>query len=145
MGIRHVGERGAEILAEHFSTIDRLMTASEQDLAQLPDVGPKVAESIYRFFRLPDNVKLINRLRTLKLPLAGVARPLEVPRQDLAGQTFVLTGTLDRMSREEATGMIKQRGGRVTSSVSRRTSIVVQGRDSRIEIGQSPRAGISDR
>ncbi|MCL4848587.1 MAG: NAD-dependent DNA ligase LigA [Acidobacteria bacterium] len=141
LGIRHVGERGAQALAAHFGEMARLMDASLDELVEVTDVGPVVAASVRSFFEEPENRHLVERLRQ-----AGVnmGQPLEPPvaRNEpgpLAGQTFVLTGTLDSMTRDEAQAAIVARGGKVASSVSRKTSFVVAGRDagSKLEKAQS--------
>jgi DNA ligase (NAD+) len=129
LGIRHVGERTAQILAKEFGSIERLEQASQEELEQVHEIGPKLAESIYNFFRQPENRELIERLRAAGLPMA--AEVVQQPRESqvFAGKTFVLTGTLDTLTREEAAALIEQRGGRVSSSVSKKTSYVLAGRD----------------
>jgi DNA ligase (NAD+) len=129
IGIRHVGERTAQILAKHFGSIERLEAASKEELEQVHEIGPKLAESIWQFLRQPENRALIERLRAAGLPMkaAGVEEPGLA--QVFAGKTFVLTGTLDSMSREEASARIAERGGRVSSSVSKKTDFVVAGKD----------------
>ena len=127
LGIRFVGERTAQLLAEHFGAMDRLEEASLEELKEVPEVGPKVAESIAEFFSEPTNRKLIEHLRN-----AGVNMKDErkAPRDSkLAGQTFVFTGTLSNRSREEAEALVVARGGKAGSSVSKRTSYVVVGTD----------------
>jgi DNA ligase (NAD+) len=128
LGIRHVGERTAQLLAEHFGAMEHLEKASEPELEQVHEVGPKLAASIHRFFREPHNVELIGRLRDRGLPMRAAVVP-ERREQKFAGQTFVLTGTLEGMTREEAAALIEERGGRVTGSVSKKTSFVVAGAD----------------
>src|SRR2546425_3648454 len=129
LGIRHVGERTAQILAKHFRSIERLEKASQEELEQVHEVGPKLAESIYKFLKQPENRELIKRLRDARLPMKSETVEDEQPEQIFAGKTFVLTGTLDGMTRDEATALIEQRGGRVSSSVSKKTSFVLAGRD----------------
>src|SRR5262245_53855897 len=128
-GIRHVGERTAQILSKQFGTIERLAEASRDELEQVHEIGPKLAGSIYQFFRQPENLALIERLRSAGLPMKS--HDVELPNVDqvFMGKTFVLTGTLDTMTREEAAALIAQRGGRVSSSVSKKTSFVLAGRD----------------
>ena len=129
LGIRHVGERTAQILAKHFRSIERLEKASQEELEQVHEVGPKLAESIYKFLKQPENRELIKRLRDARLPMKSETVEDEQPEQIFAAKTFVLTGTLDGMTRDEATALIEQRGGRVSSSVSKKTSFVLAGRD----------------
>ena len=142
IGIRHVGERTAQILALHFGSVERLEQASQEELEQVHEIGPKLAESIYQFFRLPENRGLIERLRQAGLPMK--AEGVEQPRvaQVFAGKTFVLTGTLDTMTREEATALIVERGGRVSSSVSKKTSFVVAGRDAGSKLDKARDLGV---
>jgi DNA ligase (NAD+) len=129
LGIRHVGERTAQILAREFGSIQRLEQASKEELEQVHEVGPKLAESIYEFLKRPDNRALIERLQRAELPMQSDQPVAPRAPQKFAGKTFVLTGTLDGMSREEAAALIEERGGRVSSSVSKKTSYVLAGKD----------------
>jgi DNA ligase (NAD+) len=129
LGIRHVGERGAQALARVFGDMDAIARAPGDALERVPDVGPVVARAVRAFFDEPHNRELIARLREAGVNMtaaergpAGTARPLE-------GRTFVLTGTLASMTREEAIARIEQRGGKVSSSVSRKTRYIVAGAD----------------
>ena len=142
LGIRHVGERTAQILAKHFGSIERLEHASQDELERVYEVGPKLAESIYKFFRQTENRGLVKRLRSAGLPMKAeiVEEPTE--GQVLAGKTVVLTGTLDTMTREEATALIEARGGRVTSSVSKKTSFVLAGRDAGSKLEKAQKLGV---
>ena len=126
LGIRNVGEATARDLARHFGRLDALMSASEEDLQQAPDVGPVVAQSIVHFLRERHNRTIIEDLRGLGVnwPEATVDRRAE---QALAGKTFVLTGTLPNLSREDAKKRIEARGGKVAGSVSKKTDYVVAG------------------
>jgi DNA ligase (NAD+) len=129
LGIRHVGERTAQILASSFHSIDLLMGASQEELEQVPEVGPVVAATIYRFMREPRNVELIERLRAAGVRMVSEGPPPDRPAQIFAGQTIVVTGTLESWSREEARALIEARGGRVSGSVSRKTAFVLAGAD----------------
>jgi DNA ligase (NAD+) len=142
IGIRHVGERTAQILARHFGSIERLEHASPEELEQVHEIGPKLAESIYRFLRQPENHALIERLRNAGLPMKSdaVEEPQLAPV--FAGKTFVLTGTLDTMTREEATALIAERGGRVSSSVSKKTDFVLAGRDAGSKLQKARDLGV---
>ena len=128
VGIRHVGERTAQLLADHFGSMERLQEAPPAELEQVHEVGPKLAESIHRFFREQHNIDLIERLRQLGLPMRAAVQRDRLP-QKFAGKTFVLTGTLEGMTREEAAALIAERGGRVTTSVSKKTDYVLAGAD----------------
>jgi DNA ligase (NAD+) len=128
LGIRFVGERTAVFLAEAFGSLDKIAQASAEELQRAEEVGPKVGESVSQFFREPRNRELVERLRAAGLKFEYEAKlkkggPLE-------GLTFVLTGTLPTLSREEATRLIESAGGKVSGSVSRKTSYVVAGEES---------------
>jgi len=129
IGIRMVGERTASILAEHFGSMDELAKASLEELEAAFEVGPKVAESIHTFFREPRNQKLLDRLRHQGLQMEMAQRKKLSQAAPLAGQTFVLTGTLQKYTREAAKEKIEQAGGHVTTSVSKKTDYVVAGSD----------------
>ncbi len=129
LGIRHVGERTAQILAEQFGSMERLAEASQAELELVHEVGPKLAESIYHFFHEPKNLELVERLRKASLVMKAETAAKLRAVQIFAGKTFVLTGTLAGMTREEASELIQQRGGRVSSSVSKKTSYVLAGAD----------------
>jgi DNA ligase (NAD+) len=130
LGIRHVGERAAEVLAAAFGDIDALMTAPVEQLQTTPDIGPVLAASVRAWFDEPRNRQLIGKLREAGLRMEATRRSeRRPPGGPLAGQAVVLTGTLSSMTREEATAAIERLGGRVTGSVSRKTSFVVVGAD----------------
>ena len=141
LGVRHVGERTAQLLAEHFGSMEDLSLATPEELEQVREVGPEIGESIRRFFHEPQNRDLIERLRNYGLNMKAAVRRERVP-QVLAGKTFVITGTLDGMTREEATSLIEQRGGRVSSSVSRKTSYLVAGADPGSKLDKARAAGV---
>jgi len=126
LGIRFVGERTAALLAAHFGSMDALMAATEEELTRVNEVGPKVAEGVYEFFAEPRNRSLIEALRTAGLTFTAEKR---VTSDKLADQTFVLTGTLPTLTRESAKEMIEAAGGKVSGSVSKKTSYVVAGED----------------
>lgn len=142
LGIRHVGERTAELLAEHFGTMEALEAASQAELEQVHEVGPRLAESIWEFLRDEQNRALIERLRGHGLPMKGEVVRERLP-QTLAGKTFVLTGTLEGLTREEASSLIALRGGRVTSSVSKKTDFVLAGRDAGSKLDKAQQLGIT--
>jgi DNA ligase (NAD+) len=142
LGIRHVGERTAQILAREFGSIERLEQASKEELEQVHEVGPKLAESIYEFLRQPENRALIERLRQAALPVQSDEPVAPKTAQTFAGKTFVLTGTLDGMSRAEAAELIEERGGRVSSSVSKKTSYVVAVKDPGSKLDKARQLGV---
>jgi DNA ligase (NAD+) len=128
LGIRHVGERTARILADQFDSIDELMDASEERLGSIFEIGPIVAASIAEWFREPRNRELILRLKR-----AGVStrrkQQRKAAKRNLESKQFVLTGKLSRFTRDDARQMIEQRGGRVTGSVTKKTDFLVVGED----------------
>ncbi len=126
LGIRMVGERTAQFLAEHFGSLDAIMNAKAEELEEVNEVGPRIAESIVEFFSDEHNRKLVNDLRKAGLTFAGQKK---IKGTKLAGKTFVLTGTLERHTRDEAKKMIEDAGGRVSGSVSKKTDYVVAGSD----------------
>ena len=127
LGIRFVGERTAEFLAQHFGSLDKISEASREELQEASEVGPKVAESIYAFFHEPRNRELLERLKAANLSFEYTARKRK--EGVLNGLTIVLTGTLPSLSREEAKQRIEAAGGKVASTVSKKTSFVVAGDD----------------
>ena len=127
LGIRFVGERTAQLLAEHFGSLEKLASASLEGLTEVTEVGPKVAESIVEFFSEPANRKVIEKLRKAGLKLTEERK---APRDTrLAGKTFVFTGTLAHRTREEAAELVIRHGGKTSSSVSKKTDYVVVGTD----------------
>ena len=125
LGIRFVGERTGQLLAEQFSSLEELAAASEEHLVEVPEVGPKVAASIAEFFSEPANRKLVVKLR--KKEVHPTAEKREVKSQKLAGKSFVFTGGLANRTREEAEELVQQHGGKISSSVSKKTDYVVVG------------------
>ena len=145
LGIRNVGEATARDLARHFGSLDRLMQADEEELQQVKDVGPAVAMSLRQFFSERHNLEVIRKLRD---PRTGVrweehegapARPAGA----LAGKTFVLTGTLPTLAREEARELIESRGGKVSGSVSKKTDYVVAGDDPGSKLARARELGVT--
>ncbi len=139
LGIRFVGTRTAELLAETFGDMDALMAASREDLERVPEVGPRVAEAVREFFDLPANRELIERLRTAGLNFAAEKK---VRSSKLEGKSFVLTGTLPTLTREEATERIERAGGRVIGSVSKKTSYIVAGDDAGSKLDKARTLGV---
>jgi len=140
LGIRHVGESTAKTLARHFGTLDALMAASEEEMLAVEDVGPVVAQSILGFFHDPLNRELIAQLRA-----AGVhwdESVVERDAQPLTGKTFVLTGTLPNLKRDEAQALIEAAGGKVSGSVSKKTSYVVAGEEAGSKLVKAESLGI---
>jgi DNA ligase (NAD+) len=126
LGIRFVGERTAELLAEEFGTIDALMAATAEELERVEEVGPRISQAILEFFTQPANLTLVQSLKDAGVDLSAEKRQRSA---QLTGLTFVLTGTLHTLSREEAKRMIESAGGKTASAVSKKTSYVVAGEE----------------
>ena len=127
LGIRHVGARTARILTPHINNIDSFNEVNEEQLMSIPEIGPRMAESIVKFFREPRNQDTIARLKAAGVNM--VEEESEPGLKPLAGKTFVLTGAMESMTRNNASEKIEARGGKVSSSVSKKTSYVVAGKD----------------
>jgi DNA ligase (NAD+) len=126
LGIRFVGERTAELLAEEFGSIDAVMAASAEELERVEEVGPRISEAILEFFSRPANRALVERLNEAQVNMTAEKKQRST---QLAGLTFVLTGTLPTLTRDEAKQKIESAGGKVSGSVSKKTSYVVAGED----------------
>lgn len=126
LGIRYVGVKTGKILASNFKTIDNLMIATYEDLINIRDIGETIAKSVYDYFRKEENIDLINRLKSLGLNMNYLGK--KITESDLfSNKTFVLTGTLRKYSRDEAKEKIELLGGKVTSSVTTKTNVVIVG------------------
>ena len=139
LGIRMVGERTAQFLAEHFGSMDALMKAGEEELQEVNEVGPRIAQSIVEFFQEPKNRALVEQLREAGLTLTGKKKERGTA---LAGKTFVLTGTLPHLTRDEAKKMIEDAGGRVSGSVSKKTDFVVAGDEAGSKLDKAKELGV---
>jgi DNA ligase (NAD+) len=140
LGIRMVGERTAQFLAEHFGSMEAMASASVEELQDVGEVGPKIAESIAEFFSIAANRKLIERLHAADLTLEGKKKERGTK---LAGKTFVLTGTLAHFTRDEAKKLIEDAGGKVTGSVSKKTDYVVAGTDAGSKLDKAKELGVA--
>ncbi len=140
LGIRFVGERTAQFLAEHFGSLDGLMNASEEELQEVNEIGPSVSASIREFFDEPKNVALVKRLGEAGLKFTGEKKYRGTA---LAGKTFVLTGTLERHTREAAKKLIEDAGGKVAGSVSKKTDYVVAGADAGSKLDKAKELGVA--
>jgi DNA ligase (NAD+) len=140
LGIRHVGAQGAKLLARRFGTIKSLAKAGREEIGNIRGVGPAIAEAVVGFFAEPRNRKLVERLEKLGLTMSepAAARGAE----PLAGQTYVITGTLPSLSRPKATTLIEAAGGRVTDSVSKKTTALVVGADAGSKLARAKALGV---
>jgi len=141
LGIRHVGSVNAQLLTERFANVEDLAMVSAASIEGVYGIGPEIAQAVYQWFRVPANQSLIARLKTAGLQLQSEVKTLNSADQNLqlAGKSFVLTGTLPTLKRDEAKDLIQKAGGKVTSSVSAKTDYVVVGEDagSKLEKAQS--------
>lgn len=141
LGIRHVGSVNAQLLTERFSNVEELAAASAASIEGVYGIGPEIAQSVYQWFQVPANQSLIERLKTTGLQLQSEVTTQTTAENNLqiVGKTFVITGTLPTMKRDEAKDLIQKAGGKVTNSVSAKTNYVVVGEDagSKLEKAQS--------
>jgi DNA ligase (NAD+) len=140
LGILHIGEEMAQILARQFGSVDKLASASKEELLSIPTVGPKLADSIFSFFKQEKNLDIIARLKK-----AGVRLQEEtVKPEDLAftGQEFVITGRLEAFSRQEAETQVRDRGGSTAGNVTRKTTYLVVGIDPGSKLARAQTLGI---
>jgi DNA ligase (NAD+) len=140
LGIRFVGERTAQFLAEHFGSLDAIEQAQEEELQQVEEVGPRIAKSIAEFFAEPKNRELVEELRAAGLQLKGKKKERGTK---LMGKTFVLTGTLANYSRDQAKKLIEDAGGKVAGSVSKKTDYVVAGSDAGSKLDKARELGVA--
>lgn len=139
LGIRLIGNRAAQILADHFGDIDALMKATKDELSDIPEIGEKMAESLVEYFTQQKSLDIIEKLKS-----AGVRLDYEAVRlgDSLTGKTVVLTGTLPTLKRSEAKAMIEQHGGKVSGSVSKKTDFVVAGEDAGSKLDKANQLGV---
>ncbi|MBB6450798.1 DNA ligase (NAD+) [Geomicrobium halophilum] len=141
LGIRFIGAKAAETLARHYKTMDVLQQASSEDIQGIPEIGHKMAEAVEQYFQLPEVNAMLERLREsgVNMSFKGTEK---VETDKLQGKTFVLTGKLERWSRSELKEMIEANGGKVTSSVSKNTDVVVAGEDAGTKLTKAEELGI---
>jgi len=141
LGIQFVGERTGQLVAEHFSSLGELAAAREEELEQVPEVGPKVAASIVEFFSEPANRQLVKKL--WKAGVRPTAEKREIKSDKFAGKSFVFTGTLANRTREEAEAIVVAHGGKVSGSVSKKTDYVVVGTDPGSKYDKAKELGVT--
>lgn len=140
IGIRHVGDRTARVLAKHFKNVDNIIAASKEEIETIHEIGPRIAESVYDFFRTKSNLQMVERLRK-----AGLNFEMEVTANasnKLEGLTFVVTGTLEKYKREEVEELIETLGGKAASSVSKKTSYVLAGAEAGSKLKKAESLGV---
>jgi DNA ligase (NAD+) len=144
LGIRHVGEATAKALARHFGTLDAVMSATEEQLTEVSDVGPIVAKSLRTFFEQAHNREVVEQLRACGVTWQESLeeRPAAAPKP-LAGKTFVITGTLPSLSRDEAKDKVEAAGGKVAGSVSKKTDYVVAGAEAGSKLLKAQELGVA--
>lgn len=142
LGIRHVGAKAAGILARNFGDMDTIQTADVEELTELAEIGPKIAESVVAFFGVEENLNLIKKLRDAGLKMTE-EKAVKIDTGAFAGKTFVLTGTLPSMARNEAAAIIEKRGGKVTGSVSKKTDYVLAGEEAGSKLDKAHQLGIT--
>ena len=140
LGIRHVGKKTASILASYYKNMDSLMNASLEDLMNITDIGDKIALSIKEYFN--DNIELINNLKSLGINMNYIGKEKK-ENELIKNKTFVLTGTLEKLTRNDAKELIEQNGGNVTNSVSKKTDVVVVGLSPGSKYDKAQEIGIS--
>jgi DNA ligase (NAD+) len=141
LGIRHVGESTARDLARHFGGLDAVMDATAEQLLEVPDVGPVVAESIHTFFAQPHNREVVEQLRACGVHWPEGEPAAQAPKP-LAGKTVVLTGTLPTLGRDEAKDLLEAAGAKVAGSVSKKTSYVVAGAEAGSKLEKATELGV---
>ncbi len=143
LGINFVGEKAARLFAEKFGHLDRLRRAGEEDLVAIPEIGPKIAEAVVNFFKMPETGPVLEKLKQAGVnfsePTAGEAAAESF---SLAGKTFVFSGALDEFTRDQARSLVEERGGKVTSSVSKNTDYLVAGEDPGSKLDKARELGV---
>ncbi|MDP6054606.1 MAG: helix-hairpin-helix domain-containing protein, partial [Candidatus Latescibacteria bacterium] len=142
LGIPHVGERAARQIAERRRSLDQIMTATVEELATIPEIGPTIAESVVNFFQNEQNRTIIEKLRQAGLNMKLPELPVGTASQALNGKIFVITGTLANYTRDEAAARIASSGGRVTASVSKKTNYVLAGESAGSKLDKAQALGI---
>ncbi|WP_066380167.1 NAD-dependent DNA ligase LigA [Anabaena sp. CA = ATCC 33047] len=145
LGIRHVGSVNAQLLTDKYRTVEQLATAKQSDIEGIYGIGAEIAQAVYQWFRIDANQKLIARLKAtgLKLENTQVQSAVSSSNQKLAGKTFVITGTLPTLNREQAKELIQTAGGKVTDSVSKKTDYLVVGKDAGSKLAKAESLGIT--
>lgn len=141
IGIRHVGDRTARILAKHFKSIDKIIAASKDEIESIHEIGPRIAESVYDFFRTKSNLQMVEKLRKAGLQFE-IEKSAAAASNKLEGLTFVVTGTLEKYRREEVEELIESLGGKAASSVSKKTNYVLAGAEAGSKLKKAEALGV---
>lgn len=141
LGIRHVGAKSAKTIAKHCKTIDNLINAEIEELSEIPDVGEITAKSIYEFFKEKQTLDLIDRLKSAGVNMSEFEDTQEDER--FKGMTFVLTGSLENYTRDEASNLVEKFGGKVSSSVSKKTTYVLAGEEAGSKLTKAQELGVN--
>ena len=139
LNIRYVGEKTAQLVAQHFGHIDKIITASEEEITNIPGIGPISGQSIYAWFQESENRQIVERLKQAGLNVEEEQKTSDGP---LAGQTFLLTGRLNNMSRPAAEEQLKKLGGEIASGVSKNLSHLIVGEDAGSKLAKAQKAGV---
>ena len=142
LGIRHVGAKTGKILAKHFKSLESLMKASNEELVNIKDIGKTIADSVYKYFRDEENISIINELKEIGINTNYLGKE-EIQNENITGKTFVLTGSLEKLTRDEASLIIENNGGKVSSSVSKKTDVVVVGANAGSKLEKAKELGIT--
>ena len=143
LGIHHVGQHVAQILASQFGSLERLLAVSYEELKEIHDIGPEIAQSVVHFFAEPRNVAVLDRMKALGVAVQAAPRETSGQATPLKGKSFVFTGGLESLSRQDAAQRLKALGGRVTTNVSKHTAYVVVGKDPGSKLAEAERLGIA--
>ena len=142
LGIRHVGTRAAEVLAENFSSLDRLVQSGVENLTSIREIGPVMAQSIVRFFRDEETKKVLDKLHRAGVNMKSRKEKVSIEKQVFAGKTLVVTGTLKKFSRNQVENLIKKLGGRIAGSVSSKTDYLVNGEEPGSKLAKAQQLGV---
>ena len=142
LGIRHIGQKAAKLLADRFRTMEAVIGASAEEIAAIDGFGDIMAESAVRFFALPQSRHFIEQLQLAGVNMENRSAPPEGEDTPFAGMTFVLTGTLPTLKRDEASAIIERLGGKTSGSVSKKTSVVLAGEDAGSKLVKAQQLGV---
>jgi DNA ligase (NAD+) len=143
LGIRHVGIHIAMVLARHYGTLEKIQAASKEELQEIHEIGPEIAASVESFFQEEQNLQVIQRMQDLGVKVEEIEIETRGAQQPFSGKSFVLTGTLEDINRDEAKLKIESFGGRVMSSVSKKTDYVIAGTEPGSKLKKAEKLGIT--